>query len=90
MYKYKMEEKIIKIENYNKAYYEDHKEDIKAKLMKKEVCPICQRSVVHQFMNKHKETKICKKVGAKLTELEDLKQKIKQELIIELKLLNPE
>ncbi len=44
---------------YNKKYYETHKEEIAKKLYAKQECGICGRSVNHQQIKRHQASKLC-------------------------------
>jgi wyosine [tRNA(Phe)-imidazoG37] synthetase (radical SAM superfamily) len=46
---------------YNKMYYAKNKEAIMAKLLCKENCIYCNRSVNHQNLIKHQLSKLCLK-----------------------------
>jgi hypothetical protein len=44
---------------YNKLYYEQNKDVIKSKILKKVSCPLCNRQVNHQNLQRHQQTKLC-------------------------------
>lgn len=44
---------------YNKVYYEKNKDVIKSKVLKKVTCPLCNRQVNHQNLQRHQQTKLC-------------------------------
>ena len=44
---------------YNKKYYHENKAKIIEQMCKKEACPLCGRSVGHQNLIKHQQTKYC-------------------------------
>ncbi len=58
----------MNIQEKRKLYYETNKEKIAEKLYKKEECPICQRSISHQNVNKHMKTSYCLRRKNKLEE----------------------
>ena len=65
---------------YNKMYYDAHKDEIKEKLNKREICDICGRSTNHQHMKRHQKTNICKsskpkydKIALLTIQIEELK-----------------
>ena len=49
-----------KRKEYNKKYYSQKKDEIKAKLFVKEECVNCGRKVNHQNFKKHQTSKLCK------------------------------
>ncbi len=44
---------------YNKKYYETNKSAIKAKLLAKVTCSLCNRTVNHQNLKRHQTTRLC-------------------------------
>ena len=50
---------------YNKQYYENHKEALLQKLTKKVNCEFCNRTISSCNLNKHYTLAICKNTQAK-------------------------
>jgi phosphohistidine phosphatase SixA len=48
-----------KRKEYNKKYYHENKENILQLMLNKEDCKFCGKSITHQNMMKHTETKLC-------------------------------
>ena len=60
---------------YNKTYYEKHKQEISNKLCCKVVCNLCGRTVIKNNIQSHKKREICKRtIEQKIRESEILKQ----------------
>jgi len=47
------------VKEYNKSYYERNKKKIIESMMIKEHCPMCNKLVSHQQINKHMKSKLC-------------------------------
>ena len=56
---------------YNKKYYTENKNKIKAKITKPEDCPFCGRYVNHSNMKKHKKSDLCKNNRDEYLELQN-------------------
>jgi len=62
----------METENYNKRYYEAHKEAYKTKYLKKIVCECCEKEMLESNYKKHRRTSryqlmLSKKNGTYLT-----------------------
>ena len=62
---------------YNKVYYAEKKEAIKAKLFTKVQCDKCGRTVSFQNLPKHKHTSYCKNHSDDSV-IEELKQEVEK------------
>ena len=61
---------------YNKNYYENHKEALLQKLTKKVNCEFCNRTVSSCNLNKHITLNICKNTQAKNNYIAERKNNI--------------
>jgi hypothetical protein len=86
MYNY-MESKSKKYQaEYNRKYYETHKNEILKKLAEKETCNICGKQVRHQNLPTHQQTVSCRGRAMKdPTILETLQQEIANRVTAEMK-----
>ena len=60
------QEKMKQIKKqYNKTFYEKHKERLIADSCQRVECPLCCKMVTKKGLKNHKETKLCKKIRTK-------------------------
>ena len=66
---------------YNEKYYKENRETIIKKLCKKVECPFCSRLVIHNHLEKHKQTSLCKRYAERkindVNRISDIQQRIK-------------
>ena len=69
---------------YNKNYYLNNKDKIKAKLTAKLPCPYCDKLQSHQHMNRHQQTKLCKSIQKRKLERQIFVDNIKNQNLIKM------